>query len=159
MNCMLGILGPPRASPDWRLRTGTCQLEKRGACTGATQVLCPCDSALSEGLPSSNLEPPRWDFMKLSVGGRSGWWKDRKLELPSVPLGFVMDSLAALSTGSCLLVTFTLFKKYAFIYFWLHWVFVAACQLFFSCAERGLLFVVVLGLLIAVASLVAGHRL
>jgi len=79
--------------------------------------------------------------------------------LPSVPLGFVTDSLAASSTGSCLLVTFTLFKKYAFIYFGLHWVFVAAHQLFFSCAERGLLFVAVLGLLIAVASLVAEHRL
>ena len=45
-----------------------------------------------------------------------------------------------------------------FIYFWLHWVFVAAraCS---SCSEWGLLFVVVHGLLIAVASLVAEHRL
>ena len=33
------------------------------------------------------------------------------------------------------------------------------CRLFASCGEQGLLFVVVLGLLIAVASLVAGHGL
>ena len=45
-----------------------------------------------------------------------------------------------------------------FIYFWLHWVFVAAHRLFSSCGERGLLFVVC-GLLTAVASLVAEHGL
>ena len=39
-----------------------------------------------------------------------------------------------------------------FIYFWLHWVFVAAHWAFSSCGERGLLFVAVRGLLIAVAS-------
>ena len=40
----------------------------------------------------------------------------------------------------------------------MHWVFVAAHGLFSSCGERGLLFVVVPGL-IAVASLVAEHGL
>ena len=45
-----------------------------------------------------------------------------------------------------------------FIYFWLHWVFVAA-RAFSSCGERGLLFVAVHGFLIAVASLVAEHGL
>ena len=39
------------------------------------------------------------------------------------------------------------------------WVFVAACGLFSSCGEQGLLFVAVRGLLIAVASLVAEHGL
>ena len=48
---------------------------------------------------------------------------------------------------------------YLFIYFWLHWIFVAAHGFFSSCGERGLLFVEVRGLLIAVASLVAEHRL
>ena len=48
---------------------------------------------------------------------------------------------------------------YQFIYFWLHWVFVAARGLFSSCSERGLLFVAVRGLLIAVASLVVEHGL
>ena len=47
---------------------------------------------------------------------------------------------------------------YLFNLFWLHWVFVAARGLFSSCGERGLLFVVVHGL-IAVASLVAEHEL
>ena len=47
---------------------------------------------------------------------------------------------------------------YLFIYFWLHWVFVAA-QAFSSCGERGLLFIVVRGLVIAVTSLVEEHRL
>ena len=47
-----------------------------------------------------------------------------------------------------------------FIYFfWLCWVFIAACGLFSSCGKRGLLFVMVCGLLIAVASLVAEHGL
>ena len=45
------------------------------------------------------------------------------------------------------------------IYFWLRWVFVAERGLFSSSGERGLLFVVVHGLLIAVASLVAEHGL
>ena len=45
------------------------------------------------------------------------------------------------------------------IYLWLCWVFVAACVLFSSCGEQGLLFVVVRGLLIAVASLVVEHGL
>ena len=36
-----------------------------------------------------------------------------------------------------------------FIYFWLHWVFVAACDFFSSCGKPGLLFVVVHQLLIA----------
>ena len=44
-------------------------------------------------------------------------------------------------------------------YFWLRWVFVAAHGLFSSCGERGLLFIAVHGLLIAVASLVAEHGL
>ena len=44
-----------------------------------------------------------------------------------------------------------------FIYFWLHWVFFAARGL--SLVEWGLLFLAVRGLLIAVASLVAEHRL
>ena len=49
---------------------------------------------------------------------------------------------------------------YLFIsYFWLHWVFVAARGLFSSCSERGLLFVVMSGVFIAVASLVVEHGL
>ena len=44
------------------------------------------------------------------------------------------------------------------LFFWLHWVFVAA-RAFSSCGDRGLLLVVVRGLLIAVASLVAEHGL
>ena len=38
------------------------------------------------------------------------------------------------------------------MYFWLRWVFVAACGLFSSCGKQGILFVAVHGLLIAVAS-------
>ena len=51
------------------------------------------------------------------------------------------------------------FFLYKFIYFWLRWVFVAGRGLFSSCGERGLLFVAVHGLLIAVASLVVEHGL
>ena len=51
---------------------------------------------------------------------------------------------------------FFLFLIY-FFNFWLHWVFVAARGLFSGCGERGLLFVAVHSLLIAVASLVEEH--
>ena len=44
-------------------------------------------------------------------------------------------------------------------YFWLHQVFIATCELFLVVASRGLLFVAVRGLLIAVASLVVEHGL
>ena len=48
---------------------------------------------------------------------------------------------------------------YVCMYVWLHWVFVAVRGLFSSCGEGRLLFIVVRGLLIAVASLVAKHGL
>ena len=48
---------------------------------------------------------------------------------------------------------------YLFIYFWLRWVFVAACGLSLVAVSRGLLFVAVRGLLIVGASLVAEHGL
>ena len=46
-----------------------------------------------------------------------------------------------------------------FFFFWLHWVFVAARGLSLVVVSRGLLFIAVCGLLIAVASLVAEHGL
>ena len=51
-----------------------------------------------------------------------------------------------------------IFNKFIYL-FWLRWVFVAALGLFSSCGERGLLFVVVRGLLTEVASLVAEQGL
>ena len=45
-----------------------------------------------------------------------------------------------------------------FIYFWLRWVFIAV-RAFSSYSKWGPLFIVVRGLLIAAASLVAEHRL
>ena len=55
--------------------------------------------------------------------------------------------------------SFFFFQIYLFlpIYFWLSWVFVA--EAFSDCGEQGLLFIVVPGLLIPVASLVADHGL
>ena len=47
---------------------------------------------------------------------------------------------------------------YLFIYFWLRWV-CCCVRAFSSCGEWGLLFVVVHGLLVAVVSLVAEHKL
>ena len=52
------------------------------------------------------------------------------------------------------LFPYIFFFSFLFFLFWLRWVFVAACRLFSSCSERGLLFVALCGLLIAVASLV-----
>ena len=46
-----------------------------------------------------------------------------------------------------------------FIYFWLHWFFGATCGLSLVVANGGYSLVAVRGLLIAVASLVAEHRL
>ena len=66
--------------------------------------------------------------------------------------------MAGLEFEPCSLIPFFLsfFFISLFIYFWLHWVFVAACGL---SLVVWLLFVVVRGLLIAVASLVAEHGL
>ena len=56
--------------------------------------------------------------------------------------------------------TITLFKKNKFIYLFLAALGLRCCvRAFSSCGERGLLFVAVLRLLIAVASLVAEHGL
>ena len=56
--------------------------------------------------------------------------------------------------------SFFFFKNiYLFIYFWLCLVFIAVHRLSLLAASRGLLFVAVCGLLIAVASLVAEHGL
>ena len=48
---------------------------------------------------------------------------------------------------------------YLLTYFWLHWVFVAMFGLSLVVASRGYSLLGVLGLLTAVASLVAEHRL
>ena len=48
---------------------------------------------------------------------------------------------------------------FVYLFIWLRWVFAAACGLFSSCGERGILFVAVHGLLTAGASLVAKHGL
>ena len=52
-----------------------------------------------------------------------------------------------------------LFFKILCVYFWLCWVFVAACGLSLMAASRDHSLVVMCGLLIVVASLVAEHRL
>ena len=54
---------------------------------------------------------------------------------------------------------FSFYKFILFIYFWPHWVFVAAHGLSLVAASGGLLFVVVHGLLTVVAFLVVEHRL
>ena len=51
------------------------------------------------------------------------------------------------------------FNLFLIIYFWLCWVFVAACRLFSSWGEQGPLFIALRAPLIAVASLVVEHGL
>ena len=48
---------------------------------------------------------------------------------------------------------------YLLFFFWLHWIFIAVHELSLVVVSRGSSPVVVHGLLIVVASLVAGHRL
>ena len=64
-----------------------------------------------------------------------------------------------LYSGTLFFFVFLINLFILFIYFWLSWVFVAVSGLFSSCGERGLLFVAVCGLLIAVASLIVEHGL
>ena len=85
---------------------------------------------------------------------------------PRESLGWNCHSLPGVPSFLALEVSLSFLKNlfiylfcYLFIYLWQHWVFVAACGSFSSCGERGLLFVVVHRLLIAVASLVAEHGL
>ena len=54
---------------------------------------------------------------------------------------------------------FGFLKKFLFISFWLHWVFIVAHRLSLVAASGGYSLVVVHGLLIALASLVAEHGL
>ena len=54
---------------------------------------------------------------------------------------------------------FLFFKLYLFIYFWLHWVFVAASKLSLVVVTGGSSLLVVLRLLIVVAFLVVEPRL
>ena len=64
----------------------------------------------------------------------------------------IFKRLHGLHNYQCIKVLSFFFFFSKFIYFWLHWVFVAARGLFSSGGEWGLLFVVVCRLLIAVAS-------
>ena len=73
------------------------------------------------------------------------------------PFPRAMLSSSWLSSTLFFFLTFNFFK--IFIYFWLRWVFIAACGLFSSCGERGLLFVALRRLLIVVASLAVEHRI
>ena len=73
------------------------------------------------------------------------------------------------SVSSLLFIPFSVFFTSVIVFFSSDWLFIylflaalglhCCVQAFSSCGEQGLLFVVVCGLLIAVASLVAEHRL
>ena len=54
---------------------------------------------------------------------------------------------------------FFFFESNLFLYFWLHWVFVASCRLSLVTASGGCSLVAVLRLLMVVASLVEEHGL
>ena len=74
-------------------------------------------------------------------------------------ISLALCSVCTLSVSHFIYIyIFKLINLFTF-YFWLCWVFAVAHRLFSSCCEQGLLFVAVRGLLIAVASLVAEHRL
>ena len=98
-----------------------------------------------------------WHSCQKSIGRRH-----TGLFLDSVPVTHVC---ILMPVPHCFLSFFLSFSFLSFhflfiylIYLWLRWVFVAAWP-FSSCDKQGLLFVAVCGLLIAVASLVAEHRL
>ena len=78
-------------------------------------------------------------------------------EYPDLVIKAFKDNLLTLTSVSYIGILFLFLNLFIF-YFWLHFVFIAACGLS-HCGERGLLFVVVHELLIALASLVAEHRL
>ena len=74
--------------------------------------------------------------------------------------GYIVCVLSAVYVCIIVLCVSFLSNFYLCIYlFWLHWVFIAACGLSLVVANRGYSIVVVRGLLIAVASLVAEHSL
>ena len=75
------------------------------------------------------------------------------VSFPSLPLSFMAFSFMSLFKSLLSLI----FKKILFIFCCAG--FLLLCGLFSNCGKRGLLFVVVHRLLIAVASLVAKHKL
>ena len=62
-------------------------------------------------------------------------------------------------THSSLSPSTSTFTVYLFVYFWSRWVFVAVCGLLLVAMSRGYSVVAACRLLIAVASLIAEHRL
>ena len=105
-------------------------------------------------LQYSCLENPHGQ-RSLAGYGPWGWEESDATEQLSTTLHITQGLL---KQCSCLFSFFEIFffdvvhLKPLFIYFWLHWVFVAACGSF-SSGEQGLLFVVKHSLLIVVASL------
>ena len=76
--------------------------------------------------------------------------------LSKFSVGLQENNWLSFNLEMCLLLK----KNYLFyLFIWLLWVFVAVRGLLPSCGERGLLFVAVCGLLIAVTSLVVEHGL
>ena len=71
---------------------------------------------------------------------------------------FLVGSEGKFKSGFALLflkkIFYSIILKFVFIYFWLHWVFIAVCRLSLTGSRRGYSLVVVCRLLIAVASLV-----
>ena len=118
----------------------------------------PCSSSGCPGSPplggvemeGLELEPAvRWDFL-------SAWW----VSLPFQ--GRVWSQVAGAEDlrVACRLVLFLFFFFLRFICLFFAVLGLHCCvQAFSSCGEQGLLFIAVLGLLIAVAFLVAEHRL
>ena len=80
---------------------------------------------------------------------------------PNVTLGYTEPTGFSLFSLRSLYFFFFFFneKNYLFIYFWLHWAFVAAQGLSPAAASRVYSLVVVWELLVVVSSLVAEHRL
>ena len=69
-----------------------------------------------------------------------------------INIGVLWDSTFMIQISGVFFCLSFFFNKFiCFIYFWLHWVFLAMCGLFSSCREQGLLFVAVHRLLIVVA--------
>ena len=67
--------------------------------------------------------------------------------------------ISLLNCTDCFQCSFFFFFNFIYLfYFWLHLVFIVVLKTFSSC-EQGLLFLVVPGLLISVAFLIAKHRL
>ena len=159
VDCINGLSCP--SGSDWiQLKRGT---SRRLVSERRMQLRHLFLQYLLAGTHASYLQPSPLGLSSCKVACSHNYllhvWQELPALAPSVP-GMVMTYYPQDATPSLLFLFFSFFFKFILLFYFLAVLGFRCCMWAFSrCGERGLLFVAVRGLLIAVASLVAEHGL